>query len=68
MFRVRYRTTSDAQRALYDSDWLVQAVDFCGHIMRKQAWNVFAISDMGERNDPFPFLDPVPDRGQPRQR
>ena len=86
VFRVRYRVTTDAQRDLYESDWLVQTVDFCGHISRKQAMcvclfsflcvcliynqarNVFAISEMGERTDFFPFLDPVPDRGQPRQR
>ena len=37
MFRVRYRTTTDAQQDLYESDWLVQNVDFCGHISRKQA-------------------------------
>ena len=37
MFRVRYRVTTDAQRDLYESDWLVQNVDFCGHISRKQA-------------------------------
>ena len=37
MFRVRYRVTTDAQRDLYESDWLVQTVDFCGHISRKQA-------------------------------
>ena len=88
MFRVRYRVCDDAQKALYDSDWLVQTVDFCGHITRKQAMrvrvclffcvcgclihnqarNVFAISDIGERNNPFPFLDPVPARGEPRER
>ena len=37
VFRVRYRACDDAQKALYDSDWLVQTVDFCGHISRKQA-------------------------------
>ena len=40
VFRVRYRACDDAQKALYDSDWLVQTVDFCGHITRKQAMRV----------------------------